>query len=148
MSASNMEAAMKVVDVMHKGINALEPQTPIAAVAMTMQEKDVGALPITENGALIGIVTDRDIAIRGLAQGGDTSKLTARDVMTTGVAFCMERDTVKDAAQVMESRKVRRLPVLDGGKKVIGMLSLGDISHAASRELTSDVMKAVSAHHA
>jgi CBS domain-containing protein len=139
---------MKVADLMHKGAETLAPLTSIAAVAKAMKDKDVGALPITENGALVGIVTDRDVAIRALADGADLSNLTAKDVMSTSVAYCKEGDAIGDAADMMEKHKVRRLPVLDRANKVVGMLSLGDISHGAPRDLTSEVIRAVSAHHA
>ena len=93
------------------------------------------------------MVTDRDIAIRGLADGKDISALEARDVMTRDVIFCRDTEDAEDALRIMENNKVRRLPVLDDAEKLVGMVSLGDISHALSRELTGEVTKAVSAHH-
>ncbi len=113
-----------------------------------MQEHDIGAIPIGENDRLVGMVTDRDITIRAVAQGKDISKLTARDVMTSGVIYCRDVEEIDDAARIMESKQIRRLPVIDENKRMVGIVTLGDISHAGSRDLSAEVMKAVSAHHA
>ena len=104
-------------------------------------------MPIIDKGQLVGMVTDRDIAVRALADGKDTAKLAARDVMTKNVASCQASDTAQAAASLMTRRQVRRLPVLDAEKKVVGMVSLGDLAHAASSELSGKLIKAVSAHH-
>jgi len=114
-----------------------------------MQEHDVGALPVGENDRqLVGMVTDRDIAVRGVADGKDISKLTARDIMTKGVISCQASDTAIHAAHIMETKQVRRLPVIDDSKRMVGMLTLGDISHATSHRIAAEIVKAVSAHHA
>lgn len=113
-----------------------------------MRQHDVGALPVGENDHLIGMVTDRDIAVRGIARGKDIAKLTARDIMTKGVIWCRDSDSANDAAGLMETKQIRRLPVIDQKKRMVGMLSLGDISHAASQRTAAEVIKAVSAHHA
>ena len=95
------------------------------------------------------MVTDRDITLRAVAKadGKDLSKLTARDVMTKGVIWCRDGDNAADAARLMETKNVRRLPVIDEHKRMVGMLSLGDISHAAPQRIAAEVTKAVSAHH-
>src|SRR5262249_32940475 len=122
--------------------------TPITTVAKTMLEQDIGAIPVGENDRLVGMVTDRDIAVRGLANGKDVSHLTARDIMTTGIVWCRDSDEVNQAAQMMESKQVRRLPVIDKNKRMVGILGLGDISSAASQRITAEITRAVSAHHA
>jgi CBS domain-containing protein len=136
-----------VKELMHAGVETHAPSAPISIIARTMKEKDIGAVPITDNGQLVGIVTDRDIAVRALADGRDATKLSAKDVMTKNVACCQATDTARAAARLMEERQVRRLPVLDAKKKLIGMVSLGDLAQAASAELSGKVVKAVSAHH-
>jgi len=93
-------------------------------------------------------VTDRDITCRAVADGRDIAKLTARDVMSKGIVYCTDTEDLDDAIHLMESKKIRRLPVINEKKRMVGMLSLGDISHAASREMSGEVMAAVSAHHA
>ena len=139
---------MKVKEIMHKRVEWVSPDTPLTALATKMLKHDVGAIPIGEKDRLVGMVTDRDIAIRGLANGRDISKLTARDVMTKPVIWCWDSDNAMNAARLMENKKIRRLPVIDDNKRMVGMLSLGDISHAVSDQTAAEVIKAVSAHHA
>jgi CBS domain-containing protein len=102
---------------------------------------------VGENDKLIGMVTDRDITCRAVANGRDVGKLTARDVMTKGIFYCRDSEELDDALRIMESRKIRRLPVIDEKKRMVGMLSLGDVSHAASHELSGELCAAVSEHH-
>ena len=105
------------------------------------------SIPVCDGEKLIGIVTDRDIAIRAIANGRDVGKLEAKDVMSKDVIFCRDNENAEDAIRIMEDNQIRRLPVLNEAKKLVGMVSLGDISHALSQDLTGEVTKAVSAHH-
>jgi CBS domain-containing protein len=138
---------MKVKDVMHTGTICVEPNTPLMEVADRMRECDVGALPVKSNGHLIGLVTDRDITCRAVANGGDLAKMTAKDVMTSDVVCCSPDDDIAVAIEVMEAKQVRRLPVTDSHKTMIGMLSLGDISRKVSKKMSGEVLFAVSGHH-
>jgi CBS domain-containing protein len=138
---------MKVKNAMHKGAEWIPPETPVAQIAKKMRELDIGALPVGENDRLIGMVTDRDITCRAVANGTDIGKLTARDVMSKGIFYCRDSEELDDALRIMETKKVRRLPVIDEKKRMVGMLSLGDISHAASHELCGELMTAVADHH-
>jgi len=112
-----------------------------------MRESDVGAIPVKSGAKLVGIVTDRDITCRGLANSGDRAKMTAKDVMTGGVASCSPEDDVSSAIQTMEPRQIRRLPVIDRDKALIGMLTLGDISHKVGKTMSGELLRAVSGHH-
>jgi CBS domain-containing protein len=108
----------------------------------------VGSIPIGENDKLIGMVTDRDIVCKGLAKNGfDVRRATALDVMTEGIHCCREDDDLTKAIRHMETLKVRRLPVINKNKRMVGILSLGDISSSASTDLVSEWAKSVSAHH-
>jgi CBS domain-containing protein len=138
---------MKVKDVMHKGATCVDLSTPVLEIAKRMRKDDVGALPVRSDGHLIGIVTDRDITCRAVA-GGNIDALTARDVMSKKVTCCSPDDDVTVAIKAMEASKIRRMPVTDSQKKMVGMLSLGDISHKVSNQLSGEVLRAVSAHHA
>jgi CBS domain-containing protein len=138
---------MKVKDAMHKGAEWVAPQTPIADIAKRMRDLDIGSIPVGENDRLIGMVTDRDIACRGVANGGDLARLTARDVMSKGILYCNDTEDLEDALRIMEQKQVRRLPVINDKKRMVGMLSLGDVAHSASHELSGEVTAAVSAHH-
>lgn len=138
---------MKVKDMMHKGVEYVAPNATLQQVAKKMKDFDVGAILVCEGGKPIGMVTDRDIAIRALANGKDVSKLAAKDVMSKKVISCRDTEEAEDAIRIMEKNKVRRLPVLNEALKLVGMVSLGDISHALSQDRTGEVTKAVSAHH-
>ncbi len=138
----------KVYDVMHAGIETHAPETPLAKVAKTMKDKDIGAVPIVDKGKLVGMVTDRDIAVRALANGRDASKLTAKDVMSKSVACCHDSDSVVSASRLMQERCIRRLPVIDESNDIVGIVSLGDLTHAMSEEASGRLARAVSAHHA
>jgi len=139
---------MKVKEAMHKGVQWVGPETPLAEVAKLMREHDIGAVPVGDDDKLIGMVTDRDIVCKGLAQDGfDAGRATARDVMTEGIHCCREQDDLAKAVRHMETLKVRRLPVINNGKRMVGILSLGDVSHSAMNELVSEYVKSVSEHH-
>jgi CBS domain-containing protein len=138
---------MKVKKAMHKGVQWADPGTSVIKLAKLMREHDIGAIPIGENDRLIGMVTDRDIVCRCIAAGLDPDTAKARDVMTEGIVFCLDKQELDDATRVMERKKVRRLPVIDGKRRMIGMLSLGDVYHAAPRAISKEAMQGVSAHH-
>jgi CBS domain-containing protein len=138
---------MKVKEAMHKGTNCVEPGASVTEIAKHMRDDDVGAIAVRADGRLVGIVTDRDIACRAVAHGASIGKLTAQDIMTKDVVCCSPEDDITMAIKVMEGKKIRRLPVTDAHKTMIGMLSLGDISHKASSDLSGEVLRAVSAHH-
>lgn len=138
---------MKVKEAMHAGVKWATPDTPVIELAHMMRAHDVGAIPIGENDRLIGIVTDRDIICRAVAGQRDLTRMQARDVMTKGVIWCRDDQDLQDAAHMMEERRVRRLPVIDSDKRMIGMLALGDLSKRMTRAKTGDVLNAVSAHH-
>ena len=139
---------MKVKDVMHKGAEWVSPRTSLSQVAQLMKDLDIGALPVGENDRLVGMVTDRDITCRAIAGFQDVSKMTAQNVMSKGIVYCTAEEELEDALRLMESKKIRRLPVIDGKKRMVGMLSIGDVSHAAPRNISGEVITAVSAHHA
>jgi CBS domain-containing protein len=142
------EAELKVRDAMHKGVTWVEPNTSLLDLAQEMRDEDIGSIPIGENDRLVGMVTDRDIICKGVAIGGDMSNMTARDVMTGPILFCRVEEDVEDAVRLMEANKVRRLPVIDENKRMVGMLSLGDIAAVGNRELSGEVVQAVAEHHA
>ena len=139
---------MKVKDAMHKGVEWVGPDTPVSELAKLMRKHDIGAIPIGENDRLIGMVTDRDIVCNGLVHDSfDAQRATARDVMTPGIHCCREDDDLAKAIHHMQGLGLRRLPVINKSKRMVGILSLGDISHSAPRELLAECIKGVSAHH-
>ena len=139
---------MKVKDVMHKGVDWVGPDTPIIEIAKLMQAHDVGAIPIGEDDRLIGMVTDRDIVCKGLARKDfNPARTTARDVMTEGIHCCRDDDDLAKAVHHMETLKIRRLPVINKSRRMVGMISLGDVSQSATVELAAQYVKSVAAHH-
>ena len=138
---------MKVRDAMHKGATWVEPTTSVTEVAKRMRNNDVGAIPVKTNSHLVGIITDRDITCRAVAKRGDIGNMTAQDVMTKDVVCCSPDDDIGVAIKVMEAKQVRRLPVTDSHKAIIGILSLGDISHKIGKDKSGEVLRAVSEHH-
>jgi CBS domain-containing protein len=138
---------MKVRQAMHKGVQWVDPGMSVAQLAKLMREHDIGAVPIGENDRLVGMVTDRDIVCRCIGAGLDPTTATARDVMTQGIVFYLDKQELDDAARVMGQRKVRRLPVINRKKRMISMLSLGDVYNAARRPISEEAMQGVSAHH-
>ena len=139
---------MKVKEAMHKGVDWVGPDTPVTDLAKLMCQHDIGAIPIGEDDLLIGMVTDRDLVCKGLTEDSfDARRATARDVMTPGIHCCREDDDLAKAVRHMEELKVRRLPVINKSKRMVGILSVGDISHSAPSDLLSECIKSVSAHH-
>lgn len=138
---------MQVKAAMHDNAEWVDADTPVSELAEKMRDIDIGALPVRRNDELIGIVTDRDIVCRGVAMFGSMETLKAQDVMSEGVIYCRESEPLIDAVHVMAEKRIRRLPVLSDGKQLVGMLSLGDVSAVASKQLVSDVVCAVAGHH-
>ena len=139
---------MKVKEVMHKGVDWVSPDTPVTELAKLMREHDIGAIPIGEADRLIGMVTDRDIVCKGLAEDNfDIYNATARDVMTPGIHCCRDDDDLTKAVHHMEALQVRRLPVINKSKRMVGILSLGDLGSSAPGNLVLEWVKGVSAHH-
>ncbi len=118
---------MKVNKVMTHDVRVLRPDQTISEAAILMAEIDSGALPVGDNDRLVGMITDRDIVIRGLAQGKSPDTKVA-DIMTKEVLYCFDTDEVDEAARNMGKAKVRRLPVLNKDKRMVGIVSLGDLA--------------------
>src|SRR5438105_188604 len=115
---------MRVRDVMRRQLATLEPDATVGDAARAMRELDVGALPVRDQGVLLGVVTDRDITVRTTAEGYDPEVAHVRDAMTSSLLFCLEDESVEEAVERMAAAGVRRLVVLDGAKELVGLLSL------------------------
>lgn len=138
---------MKVKDVMHTEASWIDPDAPLFDIAARMDKQDIGALPVGEDDKLIGMVTDRDIVVRGFAGHDDPLQLTARDVMSEPIVFCTTNEELEDAVRIMERKQIRRLPVIDEHRRMVGMLTLGDVAAKAPASLAAETLRAVSAHH-
>lgn len=120
---------MQIKDAMTADVHLANPQQHIRDVARSMAEIDAGVMPVADNDRLVGMVTDRDIAIRAIAagKGPDTA---VREIMSKDVKYCFEDDDIDDVAHNMGELKIRRLPVLNRDKRLVGIVSLGDIATA------------------
>jgi len=137
---------MRVQEVMTSGVECVQPDESIAATAQKMKDLDVGALPVCgDDGRLMGIVTDRDITTRATAAGCDPGMTCASEVMTPGIVYVFADQDVTEAAQLMKENQIRRLPVLDRNKKLVGIISLGDLAvETQDGELAGATLEAVS----
>ncbi|MGE5505007.1 MAG: CBS domain-containing protein [Actinomycetota bacterium] len=137
---------MQVREVMTPDVVVIGPHASIRDAARRMRDRDVGCLPIAdEGGRLLGIVTDRDIAVRAVADNRNPAQTTVRECMSTDLVWVHDDLGVEDAAEMMEREQVRRLPVLDREQRLVGILSLGDIStRTTDRRLAGEVTREVS----
>lgn len=120
---------MKISDCMSKDVKTISPVQSIREAAQAMRDIEAGFLPVGENDRLVGIITDRDIAIRAIAagKGPDTA---IRDVMSKDVLYCFDDEDIADIARNMAAQQIRRLPVVDRDKRLVGVISLGDIAQS------------------
>jgi CBS domain-containing protein len=130
-----------VADVMTTDVRVAKPDDTVQEVARIMAEEDTGALPVGENDRLVGMVTDRDIAVRLAAEGKDPAKTQVREVMSTEVKYCFEDEDLEHVAENMAELQLRRLPVMNRERRLVGIISLGDLAtedapHVAGRALS------------
>jgi CBS domain-containing protein len=135
---------MQVREIMSKKVTWVAPEMTLQDAAKKMRDADIGCLPVGKDDKLIGMITDRDITCRAVAAGRGTAKSTVADAMSNGIAYCFDDEDVKDAAQLMEKKQIHRLPVLNRNKRMVGILSVGDLALHVSHELTGEVVEAVS----
>ena len=134
---------MRVSEAMTRDVKICTPGQSIREAAKTMAEIDAGAMPVGENDRLIGMITDRDIAIRGVAQGKGPDT-PVREVMTADVKYCYDDEDLEHVAQNMGDIKVRRLPVVNREKRLVGIVALGDLARAEDKRTVAKTVKEVS----
>ena len=120
---------MQVKDVMTKGAEVVRPDATLQEAANKMKSLDIGPLPVCDGDKIIGMLTDRDITVRATAEGLDPKQTRVREVMSKELITCLEDQDVKEAAELMQSKQIRRVPILNKDKRLVGMLSLGDLAH-------------------
>jgi CBS domain-containing protein len=138
-SQTQLKVATQVKDLMTAHAEWVDADTPVRVVAEKMRDKGIGCLPVGENDKLIGMITDRDITCRAVADGLDLSKAKARDVMSKGVTWCFEDQSDVEATKMMENKNVHHLPVLNRAKRIVGMLSFADLA-LRSISLTNELL--------
>ena len=132
-----------IADIMTRSIATVRRDETLQAAARRMQEMDVGSLPVLDGKAVAGVVTDRDIAVRGVAAGMIPQEALVADVMTEELRFCRADDTVEQAMAEMGDLQVRRLPVLDAKNEIVGIVSLGDLATRQSAH-TDETLREIS----
>ena len=136
---------MELREIMTTDIAVVHPDSSLKEAAMKMSELDVGAIPVCDGDKLTGMVTDRDITIRATAAGLDPARTKVSDVMSSDIAYCFEEQAIEEAASLMEARQIRRLPILSQDKRLVGIVSLGDIAvYVRDTDLSGEALEAIS----
>ena len=137
---------MKIKSLMTSKVECIRPEATLEQAARRMRDLDVGPLPVCgDEDRLVGIVTDRDITIRAVAQGMDPKTMLVREVMTPSILYCFEDQDVEEAARLMKEHQIRRLVVLNRQKKLVGIISLGDLAVETGDDLMAgELVEAIS----
>jgi CBS domain-containing protein len=136
---------MLLRDMMTARIEDISADATLMQAAEKMRLLDIGAIPVRENDRLVGMITDRDITVRAVAEGRDPKKMAVREAMSPDICFCYEDDSVESAAKLMEEKQIRRLAVYDRSERAIGVVSLGDLAvRNGDDRLSGEVLERVS----
>lgn len=136
---------MRISEIMTRDPKVIPFDCILKDAALKMRELDVGMLPISKDDRLVGMLTDRDITVRATAEGCDPTKTKVSDVMTPEVLYCFEDQDVSEAAKIMQGKQIRRLPILNRNKRLIGVVSVGDVAvHSGKQKIVSETIKGIS----
>ena len=138
------EATMRLADILTHQVETIPPTASIKEAAQRMRSMDIGALPVCDGQRLLGMVTDRDLTIRMLAEGRDPVATPVSEAMTPDIRYCFADEDVKEAARIMQQEQIRRLPVVDREKHLVGIVSLGDLALAGDDRLSGDTLEEIS----
>ena len=136
----------KISEVMTGNVRVASPDDTIRSAAEQMAKADVGSLPVGENDRLIGMITDRDIVVRAVAKG-KSDETPVREIMTGSIRYCFEDDDVLEVARTMSELGVRRLPVLDRNKRLVGIVALSNFSSAGTDKARDTLLEGVATPH-
>ena len=140
-------APITVKENMSRDVESVDPETCVADIAQLMRDEVVGCVPVKEDGKVIGIITDRDITCRVTAGGRDPATTTAKAIMTGDVSCCFEDDSLVKAAEIMEKKRVRRLPALNQDEDLVGLLTADDLAWHTDRMLVGEVIQTIYEAH-
>ncbi len=136
---------MKISEMMTREVEVIDPNATVAEAAEKMKALDIGPLPVCDGMTVLGMVTDRDIAIRSAAAGQDPTTTKVRDVMTPDIEYLFDDQDLDDAAKLMAEKQIRRLVVLNREKRLVGIISLGDIAVDGNKDkLTGQTLESIS----
>ncbi|MDE2236568.1 MAG: CBS domain-containing protein [Elusimicrobia bacterium] len=140
---------MQVKEIMQKGIDSIAPDCSVSRAARLMKRRNIGMLPICEKGVLLGVLTDRDIVTRIVATGADANRRTVASAMTGKPVCAYQEAELGAATRRMEEKRIRRIPVVDRHERLVGMLSIDDLTRrGAGRDLVAEVLESAAARHA
>ena len=135
---------MKIREIMTPDAQCVGPEETLVDAAALMRQLDVGVLPVCNEGDVVGMITDRDIAIRAVADGRPPTTTRVREIMSPGTVVVYEDQDVDEVVEVLEKHQIRRAPVMTRERRLVGIVSLGDIAVDASAELSGEALKCVS----
>ncbi|HEY2589686.1 MAG TPA: CBS domain-containing protein [Tepidisphaeraceae bacterium] len=136
---------MQLRQIMTHAVHAISPEASLRQAAQEMKSCDIGALPVCQHDKLIGFITDRDIAVRAVAEGRNPDSSYVSDVMTPDLIYCYEDEDVAQAAELMEEMQIRRLPVMGRDNRLVGIVSLGDLAiRQRDEQLSGEILGQVS----
>jgi CBS domain-containing protein len=135
---------MKVHEIMTTRARCVGPENTLVEAAGLMRQLDIGAVPVCEEDRLLGMLTDRDIAVRAVADGRDPNTTIVRDVMSHGIIHVWADQEVEEVVRLMENKKIRRVPVLNRGKRLVGIVALGDIAVTSNPAFSGLALREVS----
>ena len=142
---------MHVSDIMSRDVKLVSPDDSLEKAAKLMAKLDIGVVPVGEDDRLVGMITDRDIAVRAVAAGKKPSECKVRDVMTADIKYVFEDESIEDISRNMSKLQVRRLPVLSRQKRLVGIVSLGDLAikqdGAHAQHALKDISQPIHTHH-
>jgi CBS domain-containing protein len=136
---------MKLSEIMTREVEIIQPDDTMHTAAQKMRDRDIGFLPVCDGETLMGVLSDRDITIRALADGIDINVMLSRDLMTTPAIYCFDDQDVTDAAKLMRENQIRRLVILGReSERVVGVISLGDLARKGITDISGQVLQRVS----
>lgn len=135
---------MKLKEIMTQEVKVIHPDDSLQIAAQKMRDQDIGFLPVCEGDRLVGVVTDRDLVVRVIVDGRDPNAKIGRHLVTAPIIYCFDDQDVEEAEQIMEENQIRRLVILNRDKRLVGVVSLGDLALTRSADQSGEVLQSVS----
>ena len=136
---------MKLNEIMTRDVEIIHPEDTLQTAAQKMRERDIGFLPVCDGDRLIGVLSDRDLVVRALADGVNSSAIVGRDLITSPAIYCFDDQSLDEAAKLMHDNQIRRLVILNrDDKHMVGVISLGDLAINVDDKLSGDVLQSIS----
>ncbi|HZJ23946.1 MAG TPA: CBS domain-containing protein [Anaerolineales bacterium] len=135
---------MKLKEIMTNDVEVIHPNDTLQTAARKMHDRDIGFLPVCDGDRLIGVLTDRDLITRALAEGMESKAMLGRDLVTSPAIYCFDDQSIDEAAKLMHDNQIRRLVILSRDKRMVGVVSLGDLAMNTDDKLSGEVLQSVS----